>query len=488
MAMNNKLLRPKATAAAPTGTPASLLLHFDGSFADSSPNALTVTANGDAAINTTTKKYGSGSAYFDGDGDLSHVDGQLPFQFGDGSWTIEAWVNLPSEPTSGQTLVSKSIANVTQQSSNSGMCEITLGENGDIRVVVAATSDYGAGWFDYHFTTPSGNFSAGTWKHIAVCRDGEYVKCFWNGSMLGSVLYGPYSIYPGTDVPLLIGARHINSLSGFDQHFNGYIDDLRIVKGLAVYEGPFIPPTAPLSVYATPAPVQAAASLLLHFDGDFSDSSPSALTVTANGNAAISTTEKKYGTGSAFAEGNGQYLTLSADAYNFGTRDFTIEWWQYIYAGLTTDAQQALWGNGRVAGIANGLCCYVQAQSYAFNKLVVDGMVGESWHSPMLVADSPFIPQQWQHCAVTRSGGVYRLWIDGVEQDSYIDSGALEWPNAAPASILSVAGNSGEFTSSSVATYVDDFRVVPGLAVYTGRFIPPASPLSVYATPAPVIE
>jgi hypothetical protein len=54
MAMNNKLLRPKATAAAPTGTPASLLLHFDGSFADSSPNALTVTANGDAAINTSS--------------------------------------------------------------------------------------------------------------------------------------------------------------------------------------------------------------------------------------------------------------------------------------------------------------------------------------------------------------------------------------------------------------------------------------------------
>jgi hypothetical protein len=236
----------------PVQAAASLLLNFDGNFNDSSPNAMTVTANGNAVISTTTKKYGSGAAYFDGAGDYAQVAGQLPFQFGAGSWTIEAWVNLPSEPTSGQTLVSKAIANVSIDQSNNGLSEITLGADGDIRVVLAATGDFGAGWLDHHFTTPSGNFAAGTWNHIAVCRDGEYVKCFWNGSMLASVLYGPYSIYPSSDVPVLVGARHLNALSEFDQHFNGYIDDVRIVKGLAVYTTNFTPPAAPLTVNATP--------------------------------------------------------------------------------------------------------------------------------------------------------------------------------------------------------------------------------------------
>ncbi|NDE15600.1 hypothetical protein EBZ80_11790 [bacterium] len=241
----------------------------------------------------------------------------------------------------------------------------------------------------------------------------------------------------------------------------------------------------PRSTTAAAPPSGTPASLLLRFDGNYDDSSPNQLTI--YGDATLNGTIKKYGIGSATSDGNGQYLTTSAEAFNFGTGDFTIEWWQYIDAVSLGSNQQAIWGNGRAATVANGMCCYIQSSGPGgTNTLVVDGKVGGVWQNPMLHASAPFIGQQWQHCAVTRHGSTYKLWVDGLEQSSFTDSGTLEWPNVASASIFSVAGDAGEFVSSGVAAYIDDLRITNGLAIYTGPFIPPASPLAAYATPAPV--
>ncbi len=73
--------------------------------------------------------------------------------------------------------------------------------------------------------------------------------------------------------------------------------------------------------------------LLLHADGSngstvFVDSGSNGKTVTAYGNAQISTAQSKFGGASAYFDGNGDYLSVpSSDDWSFGTEAFTMEAW-----------------------------------------------------------------------------------------------------------------------------------------------------------------
>jgi hypothetical protein len=76
----------------------------------------------------------------------------------------------------------------------------------------------------------------------------------------------------------------------------------------------------------------------------FTDSSPTAHTVTRSGDAKISTTQSQFGGASAYFDGTGDYLTVAnSEAFNFGSGDFTIDCWirpaavsaHAIFAGAT---------------------------------------------------------------------------------------------------------------------------------------------------------
>ena len=72
-------------------------------------------------------------------------------------------------------------------------------------------------------------------------------------------------------------------------------------------------------------------SLLLPFDSNFNDNSKNNFSVTAYGNAQISSTQSKFGGASAYFDGNGDYLEVSDNnLFNFGNGDFTIEFWIYF--------------------------------------------------------------------------------------------------------------------------------------------------------------
>ena len=69
-----------------------------------------------------------------------------------------------------------------------------------------------------------------TWTNIAVVREGSSVLAFVDGTKNSSThSIGSDTIFAGTS-PLTIGFRNESS-----QYFPGYIDDLRVTKGLAVY-------------------------------------------------------------------------------------------------------------------------------------------------------------------------------------------------------------------------------------------------------------
>jgi hypothetical protein len=197
----------------------------------------TLTAQGNAKLNQSIKKFGTASLALDGTGDYVTVPSTVDFAFGTGAWTIEFWVYRTS--TAGvQTLLLdlRSVSTTAQ-------------------MVVYLTSAYiPAVNFDngVNMITGGAAIPVNTWTHIAVAKSGSSTKLFVNGTQSGSTYTDGNTYVQG---PLTIGAR-FDSTSAF----TGYIDDLRITKGLARYTGTFTVPTGALTNDTNTV-------LLAHFDG-----------------------------------------------------------------------------------------------------------------------------------------------------------------------------------------------------------------------------
>jgi hypothetical protein len=90
-----------------------------------------------------------------------------------------------------------------------------------------------------NYYTPYTTITTNTWYHVAVVRNGTSFKTYINGAEVHtqttSNSLGDYT------TPLVIGARTFD----YNVKLNGYIDELRITKGVARYTSNFIPPTAP---------------------------------------------------------------------------------------------------------------------------------------------------------------------------------------------------------------------------------------------------
>ena len=219
------------TAALPTtasSTPAdpyygytSLLLHMDGSsgstaFVDSGPNALAVTAVGNAQISTTQNKYGGASGSFDGSGDYLSISSNPLFNFGTGDFTMELWAKLPNDNVD-YSLISGSV-NGNMDFRRESVGRISLGRAG-------------VAW-DANSSVIN---IANQWTHLAASRSGSTLRLFCNG----------IQIYAGSNsVSYSVASLQIGRSTGVSAvDLNGYIDDLRITKGVARYQSSFTPPT-----------------------------------------------------------------------------------------------------------------------------------------------------------------------------------------------------------------------------------------------------
>ena len=205
----------------------------DGSttFVDESPAAHTLTATGNAQIDTAQFRFGVSSALFDGTGDLISAADSADWAFGAGQFTIEAWVQLATVAVSKiHTIVSQAGAGGTGKS-----FEFFIDPNG----LYAAFSSNGT-----TFTQTNGPWApaANTWYHVAVDRDASNkVRLYVDGVMKGSSTYA--STLTDSTFTLSIGqlayATPANDL-------NGWLDELRITKGVARYasDSGFTVPTA----------------------------------------------------------------------------------------------------------------------------------------------------------------------------------------------------------------------------------------------------
>jgi len=210
------------------------LLHGDGvsgsiDFKDETGKI--VTAYGNARIDSSQSKFGGACAYFDGLGDYLILPDSDDWCFGSGDFTIDCWVRFASVSAADYFLVSQ-YGTATYR--NFGI-ELYLGGN-TVNFIYSVDGN----------TAKIANFpwvgaAANTWYHLAFVRSGNSLKFYLNGTQTGSIadVSGVNLFNPGS--PLSIGCNP----DGLGNYFNGWIDEIRISKGIARWTTNFIPPVSP---------------------------------------------------------------------------------------------------------------------------------------------------------------------------------------------------------------------------------------------------
>lgn len=226
-----------------------LMLHCNGAdgstvFADSSASAHTMTAAGNAQIDTAQSQFGGASALFDGSGDYISTPDSADWTFGSGDFTLECWVRFNALGSERGF-----VAQVGAAGQQSWRFEYNPFVGG---LYFWWTTDGSSGQ-DYR----PGNWtpSTGVWYHVALVRYGSILRAFVNGTQTGTDGTLSETIFDSTS-PVTVGI----SITTGQSPMNGWLEEVRVSKGIARWTSTFTPPTSPYTPGTTVVAVSAAAN------------------------------------------------------------------------------------------------------------------------------------------------------------------------------------------------------------------------------------
>ncbi len=204
-------------------------------------------------------------------------------------------------------------------------------------------------------------------------------------------------------------------------------------------------------------PFFANVQLLLHMDGSngsttFTDSSSAARTLTANGNAQISTAQSQFGGASGLFDGNGDYVAVPSNAALTAAGDFTLEFWIRPTTWPTTNTHVLFAGS------------FVIQRDNA-NLIVFDGATRSFGSLPSTGV--------WTHVAVTRSGmgtNNCKGFLNGTQ--------SMQWTQTSTTLFTLSSATIGGRVSPAIwfNGHIDEWRWTVGTARYTSSFTVPTQP------------
>lgn len=211
-------------AADPYFANVSLLINGDSSpVVDVKGNPLTTTVGTVAPVrSTTTKLFGSGSVFCNGGG--YKIPYTTAFNLTSIDWTMECWFN-PSQIAANACILSKDT-----YGSNFDWCMLLLAGGKTFEVATSGTT--------VTFIPTIGQLVIGTWYHLAMVRSGTTITVYLNGVSCGSKVM---NLSNSSVSFFTVGCESWNNAN---TPFKGYLDDIRITKGVARYTANFTPPAA----------------------------------------------------------------------------------------------------------------------------------------------------------------------------------------------------------------------------------------------------
>jgi hypothetical protein len=420
----------------------TMLLHGDGSAsgnttvtpfnADASTNNFNVTINGDARSNNFTPyQAGYYSNNFDGtSGQYLNTVANTAFNFGTGDFTVEGWV-YPTT-TSG----TRPIVEIRTTGGATGFA--LLSQTGATTVNVYTNTGFAG--------ASTNSLTTNQWNHVALTRSGNTWAYWINGVASGSFTNSSTQSDGATTGPKIGGS----TTSG--EVWIGYLSNIRIIKGTAVYTSSFTPSTTPLTAIS-------GTSLLTCQSNRFIDNSTNAFAITVNGSPQVSpaqpftlpTTVATYGSG--YFDGSGDYLTqlTATTALNLSSGDWSISFWVY----KTATANGSIVNLYNSAGNTSGLSIWIGS-----GGVKVDNGVSGGVQAGTVVVNS------WSYIEVIRSSGTTTIYVNGVSAGT-----TTQTPNA------SQFGSFGSAADGSLPHqgYIADLRIVKGTALSSSV---PTTPLA----------
>jgi Concanavalin A-like lectin/glucanases superfamily/F5/8 type C domain len=421
-----------------------LLLHLDENVSDTATGK--VVTNNSVTFSSTISKFGS-AGYFNGSASLSVPDSD-DWAMGTENFTIDFWINC------------------TSISANA--CVLSLYDDaGNNRQLISFTANNALQFYASSggtpiadFQTPDNTFVAGQWYHVAIVRNGAKEYIFVNGivqPLTYTVNPDAATNYPNIASILRVGCQY------YGWNFSGYLDEIRVSKGIARWAPTFTPLTGEYTSDSYD-------KLLLHCNGvDESTTFTDELshTITAYNGAQLDTSVKKFGTASGLFDGSDDYISAGSHAdWTLGNEDFTLDFWLYATADSTgRDGIIALQNGGSDVELHIGLGGSATGWSTNGNNICLGvNWNGASW-GLQIKGNTNVCNSTWHHVAIVRSNDRWYIYVDGV----------LDAAGTYTFTILSNTPLIGTHITSDrfFAGQLDEIRLSRGIMRWSGSFVPP---------------
>ena len=432
-------------------------------------------ANGTCDISADQSKFGHSSLHIGTAGgahgmrfqeEFNDSEGDR-FSFGQGqAFTIEAWI-YPTESSPGS---NRHILGKYQPAGNerSWLFSQTTGDK--LQWIQSSNGST----INVTLTTTT-SLTINDWNHIAVTRDDDAsgtIRLFLNGVEEDSDTY-IFSILANSGVDLLLGASFTTSFA-LNASWQGYMDEVRITRGIARYVGNFSVPTEPFprnfgGDTAISDPFwQSVVMRQLVQDTDFSNS---AHTLTINGTPTFEGGVKPYGQASNGFDNTGTENITASDSADFdlGSGDFTLECWVYFPTDPGTNAPYFL-SQWDATSNERGWRFLLRNNNLQFGY-TTDGTLGD-----ITEIDASWNPSAttWYHVAAVRDGTTVRLFVDGTQ----IGTGSISTDTVFNSSALFAIGAPDDTGDTLHAVNICETRITKGVARYDADgYTVPAIPM-----------
>jgi hypothetical protein len=429
---------------------------------DQGTNNFPITSSTSLSQGSVTPFSSTGGSYsFNGSSSVTVPTSTLSFNYHGKKTTFEFWV-FPK---------TFSLANGGAHSVLSNMDASGAASQVGISLVAGATT--GPANVAIYSTTPNGTIQStgtiqsGQWNHVVVQVDvttpstTNEVVFFING-VKETKTFNFNSVSSGSGASTT--ALSIGGNGYASNYVNGHISNVRIVQDANyVYTGEsLVPPTAPLTQVT-------GTKLLAATNSAFWDmASNTALGVT--GAPAVSpmspfTPVNPYNAG---APSKGVHITSTNkveypnhSSLNFGSGDFTIEFWMYQKTSAANASVICRGGGvpGYILGMSNNSLAFWCSSNGANYDMVGGATIGA------------FTLNSWHHVALSRVGTNIFAFINGQLKQTFNVGAAAIYDNG-------YATTLGYWTNGGAAFndfngIIQDLRITKGTGLYSSTFVPP---------------
>lgn len=208
-----------------------LMLHLDNNLTDSEITPKIVSDSGGVTFSNVIAKFGYSGLFTAASSQYLSTPDSADWFFGTGDFTIDLWIYPNSLPGAAAfTYVISQYGTITADRAwiidiNNNVLEFNYNSGG--AVIQGGAS--------------SAALTTGQWYHVAVVRSGNNFTLYLNGTATGAATVDANTLVDST-TELEIGQGN-GVVAG--RYFDGYMDEIRISKGVARWTSNFTPPTAP---------------------------------------------------------------------------------------------------------------------------------------------------------------------------------------------------------------------------------------------------